>query len=112
MSVRFGSDVLPDERRPVAWYSPPVLLQAARELLSSQDFQRNLDRRDNFAGELAVVDLSKTDGDFGFDFLADTGDGGNATYTVAAAATADTLTLADGSRHARPPLVADRKSVV
>ncbi|MBL8306051.1 MAG: hypothetical protein JNM33_05110 [Rubrivivax sp.] len=105
MAVRFGSDVLPDERRPVAWYSPPVLLQAARELLSSQDFQRNLDRRDNFAGELAVVDLSQAEGDFGFDFLADTGDGGNATYTVASAATADTLTLADGSRHARPPLV-------
>ena len=28
MALRFGADVLPSERRPVAWYSPPVLLQA------------------------------------------------------------------------------------
>lgn len=108
MAVRFGSQVLPDERRPVAWYSPPVLLQAARETLSSQDFQRNLDRRENFSGPLEVIDLSATgspEGGFGFDFLADTGDGGNATYTVAAAATADALTLEDGTRHPRPPLV-------
>ncbi len=107
MAIRFGSDVLPSERRPVAWYSPPVLLQAARELLSSEDFQRNLDRRENYTGTLKLVDLADAfDGRAcGFDFLSDTGDGGNATYTVAAAATADALNTDDGQRHPRPPLV-------
>lgn len=107
MAIRFGSDVLPHARRPVAWYSPPVLLQAARELLSSQDFQRNLDRRENFAGAFEPIDLRDAfgAGPVGFDFLADTGDGGNATYTVADAATADALLVGDGRRFARPPFV-------
>ncbi len=107
MAIRFGSDVLPSERRPVAWYSPPVLLQAARELLSSEDFQRNLDRRENYTGTLEVIDLADAfdGGECGFDFLSDTGDGGNATYAVASAATADALTTDDGRTFKRPPLV-------
>ncbi len=105
MTTRFGSDVLPSERRPVAWYSPPVLLQAAREVLSSEDFQRNLDRRENFTGTLPVIDFADMPAPCGFDFLADTGDGGNATHTVAAAATADHLAPEGGPALARPPLV-------
>ncbi len=105
MTLRFGADVLPSERRPVAWYSPPVLLQAAREVLSSEDFQRNLDRRENFAGSFPVIDHANLPGLTGFDFLADTGDGGNATHTVAAAATAATIAPEDGPTLARPPLV-------
>ena len=29
---RFGTEVPPHERPPVAWYAPPVLLQAGEEL--------------------------------------------------------------------------------
>lgn len=105
MALRFGADVLPSERRPVAWYSPPVLLQAAREVLSSEDFQRNLDRRENFAGSFPVIDYTGLPGLDGFDFLADTGDGGNATHTVAAAATDAAIVPEGGTALKRPPLV-------
>lgn len=84
MAVRFGKSVLPSERRPVAWYSPPVLVQAGRELVSSVDFLRNSDRRELFDGPFDVIDFSKEPDCYGgFDFIADTGDGGNATFTVA-----------------------------
>jgi hypothetical protein len=87
MGRKFGVNVPPHARRAVAWYSPQVLLESARQLVSSIDFQRNADRRDLFPTTLNVIDLSgesQGDGTFGFDFVSDTGDSGNATYTVAA----------------------------
>jgi hypothetical protein len=102
---RLGKNVSPSERRPIAWYAPPVLWQAGRELVSSEDFQRNSDRRESFSGPLDVVDLSREGQRFGFDFIADTGDGGNATFTVAAAASAARLCTTDGAVFARPDLV-------
>jgi hypothetical protein len=100
MAKKFGIDEQPSARRPVAWYSPPVLLQAGRELVSSMDFQRNLDRRERFTGPVFVTDLSNAASatePFWFDFISDSGDSGNATYAVARAALAPTLSTTDAS---------------
>jgi hypothetical protein len=93
--LRFGRDVPPHERPPVAWYAPPVLLQAGEELVQSQNFQRNLDRRESFSPVLAPIDLSARGEALGIDFVSDTGDGGVATFTVAQAALAARLDLTD-----------------
>ena len=97
MNPQLGSNVPPCERRPVAWYAPGVLWQAGRELVQSADFQRNMDRRETFSPVLTPVDLSArpaSEADpFWFDFLSDTGDGGDASFTVAQALLASTLTL-------------------
>lgn len=97
MDRRFGSHIPPGERRPVAWYAPGVLWQAGRELVQSLNFQRNLDRREMFTPVLAPIDLAAqpatTPQPFWFDFLSDTGDGGNAGFTVAQALLARELVL-------------------
>ena len=88
----FGRNVPPHERSAVFWYQPDVLLKAARELLSSLDMLRNRDLRESYVLPLTVTDLSKgRDDAFWFDFIADTGDGGNATYAVAHAALEDSM---------------------
>jgi hypothetical protein len=98
MPHRFGTDVPPHERVPVAWYAPPVLLQAGEELVQSQNFQRNLDRRESFSPALALIDLSaRAETVLWIDFIADTGDGGSATFAVAQAALAAQLQVADGA---------------
>lgn len=87
MTFEFGRKVLPSQRRPVSWYAPRVLLQSGRELVSSVDFLRNSDRRELFTGDFDPIEYeADRDGSFGFDFIADTGDGGNATHTLAEAA--------------------------
>ncbi|HEU5294785.1 MAG TPA: hypothetical protein VFU71_08340 [Burkholderiaceae bacterium] len=90
---RFGVMVPPHERPPVAWYQPDVLWSAARRVLSSTDLLRNRDLRESFELPLTVIDCSapEADGDFWFDFIADTGDGGNATYAVASTVLADSV---------------------
>jgi hypothetical protein len=91
---RFGIDIPPHRRWPVAWYNPFVLFAAAREMLSSFDMIRNADPREQFAGKMTpVVMAPEENGEFWFDFISDVGDGGNATYTVARAALADWLTV-------------------
>jgi hypothetical protein len=104
MPQRFGNRIAPAERVPVAWYAPPVLLQAGEELVQSQNFQRNLDRRESFSTALAPIDLSaRTETVLWVDFIADTGDGGNATFAVARAALAAQLQVNDGAQtHALP----------
>jgi hypothetical protein len=92
MPQRFGSNVPPDERLPVAWYAPPVLLQSGEELVQSQNFLRNLDRRESFSPVLAPIDLSAHAAPaLWIDFVSDTGDGGRATHTVAQAVLASRL---------------------
>lgn len=98
MPRRFGSGVPPHERVPVAWYAPPVLLQAGEELVQSQHFLRNLDRRESFSPVLAPIDLSAHEGPLWIDFVSDTGDGGNATFAVAQAALAAELEVHDDTR--------------
>ena len=103
-SPKLGRSVPPHERFPVAWYQPDVLWTAARQVLSSLDQLRNRDGRESQPLPLFIIDRSEpeSDGDFAgefwFDFIADTGDGGNAVYAVASAALADQLSLDDGQR--------------
>jgi hypothetical protein len=84
---RFGQDVPPHARRPVAWYAPATLWQAARKLLAAEQFATHLDRRETFPSDLRPVDLSADPcspaAPFWFDFASDTGDGGDATVAVA-----------------------------
>lgn len=97
-TTKFGRGVPPHERHPVAWYHPFVLAGAARELLSSIDQQRNRDVRESFPTPLRLIDRSTTDGgDFWFDFVADTGDGGNATFAVASTVLADLPLVSGGT---------------
>jgi len=106
---RFGRNVKPNDRAAVCWYHPWVLLLAARDVLSSLNQFRNRDERESFPLPLTVIDRSQRQpvavvdagqgaaaGDFWFDFIADTGDGGNATYAVARTALADQWVGDDG----------------
>lgn len=99
----FGCKVPPQRRWPVAWYNPAVLLRSARDLLSTADQIRNFDRRELFSGAMAPVIVSARDAhsDFWWDFVSDTGDGGNATYTVARAA--QSPSLSPGEQAAQDP---------
>lgn len=101
MSTTFGTQETPSHRRPVAWYSPPVLWQAGRELLQSASFQRNLDRRETFSPVLQPLDFSERSASrvepFWFDFMSDTGDGGNASFTVAQALLKRELEVSTGA---------------
>lgn len=94
MHPEFGARVAPHRRRPVAWYAPPVLWAAVRKLLAARQFAEQLDRRDTFAPDLQPLDLRESaagDGCFWFDFVSDTGDGGDATFAVAQALLAPDL---------------------
>lgn len=108
--LKLGRSVPPHERHPVAWYQPDVLWTAARQVLSSLDQLRNRDGRESQPLPLVVIDRSQPEaagdfkGEFWFDFIADTGDGGNAVYAVAKTALADELTL-DGQRLPRGELL-------
>ncbi|MDP2442997.1 hypothetical protein [Rhodoferax sp.] len=96
---RFGRNVRPNDRPAVCWYHPAVLLLAARDVLSSLNQFRNRDERENFPLPLTVIDRSQRSaelGDFWFDFIADTGDGGNATYAVAHTVLADQVVAEGG----------------
>jgi hypothetical protein len=86
-NYKFGIYEPPHKRWPVAWYNPAVLLRSAREMVATGDFIRNFDRRELFTGDLQIVDQSSgyQDGDFWWDFMSDSGDGGNASYSVARA---------------------------
>jgi hypothetical protein len=100
-NFQFGRNVKPHDRHAVCWYHPGVLLLAARDVISSLNQFRNQDERESFTQPLTVIDRSQhSDDDFWFDFIADTGDGGNATYAVARTALADSVP--DGLQ---PPLM-------
>ena len=89
-NFRFGRDVAPHLRPPVCWYHPLVLFKIALDVLLSLNQFRNRDERENFTLPLTLIDRSRSsDDNFWFDFMADTGDGGNATYAVATTALAD-----------------------
>ena len=93
-NYKYGRNVPPHRRWPVAWYNPLVLLNAAKEMASTSDELRNFDRRETYSGALEFTDLSQAsqDGSFWWDFASDMGDGGSATYAVALAAQTPLLT--------------------
>lgn len=82
---KFGKNQPPHKRWPIAWYNPSVLIRSAREMISTSDQIRNLDRREMYSLNLQLIPIAEEqrDGDFWWDFVSDSGDGGNATYTVA-----------------------------
>lgn len=94
-NYRFGIYEPPHKRWPVAWYNPAVLFRSAREMVATGDFIRNFDRRELYTGDLQIVDQSSgyDGGDFWWDFMSDSGDGGNASYTVARAMQAPYLAV-------------------
>ncbi|MDR7332744.1 hypothetical protein [Roseateles asaccharophilus] len=98
-SQPLGRSQPPHERHPVAWYQPDVLWTAARQVLSSLDQLRNRDGRESQPTPMKVIDRSRPEaegahaGECWFDFIADTGDGGNACYAVASAALKNELVL-------------------
>ncbi len=81
----FGKKQPPHKRWAVAWYNPFVLYRSIKEMLSTNDQIRNLDRREMYSPEFTLIQVAEDtrDGDFWWDFVSDTGDGGNATFTVA-----------------------------
>jgi hypothetical protein len=99
----------PSEVKPVQWYDPSQLMDTAQRETESETFQINADRRltytewNNKQLEKVVTYKQFTNKDFppkndnkdeGFwlDFVADTGDGGNATYSIAEKIFSSTLT--------------------
>lgn len=94
---RFGRQIPPHHRLPVAWYNPGVLWRTVRELLSSDEQLRTYDRREVHQDSFAVTDLRSWCGADGlhWDFVSDLGDGGSATYAVAEAMQRDLLQLGD-----------------
>jgi hypothetical protein len=107
MQERFGLDVAPHERKPIGWYAPAGLWRIAREQLWSLNLLRNLDRRETFTLPLQCIDLRDQaepegpDSNFWIDFIADTGDGSNATTAVAQGLLATRLVAAGlGPEHA------------
>jgi hypothetical protein len=99
-NYNFGINEPPHKRWPVAWYNPAVLFRSAREMVASGNFIHNFDRRELFTDDFKIVEQA-TDyagGDYWWDFMSDSGDGGNASYTVARAMQSTTLEvgLAEG----------------
>ncbi len=97
-NYKFGINEPPHKRWPVAWYNPAVLFRSAVEMISTGNQLRNLDKRELFQKEFEIIDLSKNDLDaeFWWDFMSDSGDGGNASYTIARAMQEHHLKIEDG----------------
>jgi Calcineurin-like phosphoesterase len=91
----------------VSWFDPYQLLQTAIRTVLSSVFGSYADKRDlmpALSAEQPIFDFSHqgdTEGDFWLDFVADTGDGFDSTYTVASLVAAPTLTL-DGVKETLP----------
>lgn len=83
----------------VGWYNPRQLIRTGIEVIVSTVFGKHSDSRrlDAFASDQPFIDYRKQkylngDGSFGFDYVADTGDGWNPTYAVAYALAQPALT--------------------
>jgi hypothetical protein len=91
------SDGAPRRRSMVGWYDPRVLAHSAYQMAIANVFGRHSDTRliEALASQpQSEFDYSKAaDGDFWFDYVADTGDGWNPTYAIADAIATPTLAL-------------------
>jgi Calcineurin-like phosphoesterase len=104
------------------WYDPIQLIQIGFRVVSSTVFGSMFDRRElmasldspfnrpaDFKADFdAHFDLSTTDGDFWFDFCADTGDGWYSTYAVARLLARPNLTVDSPPGGAGPPITLAR----
>ena len=89
------------KRTMTGWYDPAVLMQTGIRVAISTVFGQFADRREAIAAANAIepqpfdasFDYAKAgaEGDFWFDFVADTGDGWNSTYAVARLLAEDSL---------------------
>lgn len=91
------------------WFNPVLLVQEAMRVLISTIFGQFADKREAIAAARPIADTrldhehdysrAGKDGDFWFDYVADTGDGWNPTYAVARLLAADRLEI---GAHALP----------
>ncbi|MGA8117564.1 MAG: metallophosphoesterase [Actinocatenispora sp.] len=91
-------------RRPVPWLAPGLLAATAVRVLGAGLFGANLDKRELQAAlPNRVDDLSSAD-EFWFDYVADIGDGFDATYSVAYLLAQQSLTIPgpEGDEHELP----------
>ena len=73
-----------EQRRPVQWFSPPLLARAGMKVMLSAAFGDYLDKRElQLAFENWVPDDHAGDAELWLDVIADTADGFDPTYTVA-----------------------------
>ncbi len=83
---RAGSSLIPVESQPMAdWFHPAQLAATAIQVVISTVFGRQADHRvleSLISGPCGAYDYSSGDS-FTFDYVADTGDGWNSTYTLA-----------------------------
>jgi hypothetical protein len=85
------------------WFDPVLLIRTGIRAAVSTVFGRFADRREAIAAANAIapapadaeLDYSGHQGDFWFDYLADTGDGWNPTYAMARLVSADSVKVAD-----------------
>ncbi|HWI05962.1 MAG TPA: hypothetical protein VNT54_00425, partial [Solirubrobacteraceae bacterium] len=82
--LRAERDELGFVRRPaVRWLSPGLLARSGVEVIVSATFGKFADKRELQREPQDVLDYSQTTGDLWIDYLSDTGDGWDATYTMA-----------------------------
>ncbi len=73
-----------DPRRPVKWFDPLVLARTGLQVILSSVFERFADKREiEGAIDAPLIDVSGSDEDFWIDYISDTGDGFDATATMA-----------------------------
>ncbi|GAA4161666.1 hypothetical protein GCM10022286_19610 [Gryllotalpicola daejeonensis] len=75
-----------EPRRAVRWLSPSQLINSGIQVAIAQQFADFADRRDvqsAYPQGIIAIDGSESDDELWFDFVADLGDGFDATYTVA-----------------------------
>ena len=87
----------------VEWYSPKQLLKTARDVVVSSLFSHHADRRAFYTEwqnpNLKPIEVANGLDEVWLDFVADTGDGGNSTYTIASQVMAKTLELQGIHKH-------------
>jgi len=99
---RSDADLRFERQRPVAWFSPGVLARSAQRLAISSAFGEFLDKRELQQALPAEVPTARAGGsEVWFDFISDTGDGFEATYSIAWLAAQRALAV-EGVAHPLP----------
>ena len=94
----------PKRRAMVGWYDPRVLAHSGYQVAIANVFGRHSDTRliEALASQpQGEFDYSEAAGDFWFDYVADTGDGWNSTYAIAAALAEPSLEFQQGAEKIR-----------